>query len=418
MLTQMLFAFPSKIQEGLASGIYEVMTNSAGQPLSMARDVISKKIVGHAVEVVAQPLLAIPNMITGGLSIIGDIGLSFQIDRGFQKTERILGEIKDSISVLQSTTALIGVASFAGVALGAANLYQVMKLRQEVKDLRISIKDGFSKTLEEIHKIPDQVKFEHHRTILIMAYGEFLQATKLMKSAIQIQDSAARNVNLGNAQLHLSNALNAYRQDELFYNTCAAGKLRRFECIWIMEQTNAFNYLLLNAPEAASHCLQDLQQEICHYSLEIIDHCESEKELDFVYPEIAKIHNQDIPLLKAWKNQIDWTNQLSKSEKEELVLLLQNQAEETDSQNNINSLQPPAEIGYYQQLKAKSHYESLRDQLKLTVHPQLRRDYEQYIKEQAIATEQKGLISANWQDVSDLTIANVYHYFKDSENIV
>lgn len=302
MLQEMLFVFPAKIQSGIASGAYEVVKNSAGVALGIARDKATGQFVGHA--------------------------------------------------------------------------------------------------------------------ILIMAYGQFLEATKLMKIAMKIEDVSARNVNLSNAQLHLSNALNAYHQNDLFHQTCAAGQLRRYEIIWMMEQAQAFNYLLLNAPEAASHCLGELQEQVTNRSLGIIDHCQSEAELDFIYPEMAKIHTQDLPLLKAWQHQIDWSKQLSPSDKQELAMLMQQDTETVVLSNENMDLSKPPEMILYQELKSKSHYQSLRDQLKFIVNPQLRQGYQHYIKEQAIANEQKGIASANLESITDLTIANLFHYLKETELVV
>lgn len=66
-------------------------------------------------------------------------------------------------------------------------------------------------------------------------------------------------------------------------------------------------------------------------------------------------------------------------------------------------------------LKQKSHYESLRDQLRFIVKPDLRRRHEAYISQQAPAASYKALAPSNWQEVPDFTVANLYYYFKAKE---
>lgn len=72
----------------------------------------------------------------------------------------------------------------------------------------------------------------------------------------------------------------------------------------------------------------------------------------------------------------------------------------------------PEEQLLYDNLKQKSHYQSLQDQLKFMVKPDLRRTHESYISQQAIATNYKALAPSNWQEIPDLTVANLYWYFK------
>ena len=72
----------------------------------------------------------------------------------------------------------------------------------------------------------------------------------------------------------------------------------------------------------------------------------------------------------------------------------------------------PLEMQIYEDLQQKSHYSALQDQLKFIVKPELRRDHESYIFEKAIVTGLNGLATKNWQEVPDLTVANLYHYFQ------
>jgi hypothetical protein len=66
-------------------------------------------------------------------------------------------------------------------------------------------------------------------------------------------------------------------------------------------------------------------------------------------------------------------------------------------------------------LKQKSHYLSLRDQLKFMVKPDLRRGHESYISQKAPASGLKALAPSNWEAILDLTVANLYWYFKEAK---
>lgn len=152
--------------------------------------------------------------------------------------------------MLKATTALIGVGTVAGVVLSAVNLHQTLKLREDVKQLRLEVKDGFidlekalknqgEEIIQRIEEVAQDVEFRHHRTILIQAYGRFLQATNRIKIAISSEDLSVRDADLANARQTLDLALADYNNPRLLSETCAAGQLRRLECAWAIEQTIA-----------------------------------------------------------------------------------------------------------------------------------------------------------------------------------
>lgn len=87
-------------------------------------------------------------------------------------------------------------------------------------------------------------------------------------------------------------------------------------------------------------------------------------------------------------------------------------AENLDNNQASVVVAEPEEQVVYENLKKKSHYLSLRDQLQFIVKPDLRRGHESYIGEQAIASGLKALAPSNWQEIPDLTVANLYWYFK------
>ena len=72
----------------------------------------------------------------------------------------------------------------------------------------------------------------------------------------------------------------------------------------------------------------------------------------------------------------------------------------------------PEEQLLYENVKQKSHYLSLRDQLKFLLKPDLRSTHESYISQQATTSGYQALAPSNWQDIPDLTVANLYWYFK------
>ncbi len=413
----MLFQFPPIIQAGIDAGKYAQVISSAGVPLGMARDAANGQFVGHAVGVLSNgaalnPLTAIPQLAMGA-------GQMYQVHRGFQAVQASLG-------VLQATTTLIGVGTFAGVGLSAVNLHQTLKLRQDVKQLKLEVRDGFidlkqalksqgTEIIQRLEEVAQDIKFEQHRLELIKAYGRFLEATKLMKIAMSCQDVSIRNGDLANARQMLAEALADYNNPRLLSETCAAGQLRRLECAWAIEQTIVLSYQLQDEPAAVSDRLFDLQAKIRQDTLTVIDRCETEDELDFLFPEITRIHDHDLAVLESWQNHVDWMRTLPTSE----LKLLQS-AELDNSEITVNSdtnlttniITVPPEQLFYENLKQKSHPASLRDQLTLMMKPSLRQEFAAYISKQSTIAGYKTLVSANLQKASDLAVANLYWYFK------
>lgn len=78
---------------------------------------------------------------------------------------------------------------------------------------------------------------------------------------------------------------------------------------------------------------------------------------------------------------------------------------------------PPEQL-LYEDLKQNSHFLSLRDQLKFMLKPDLRREHESYISQQATVSGLNALAPSNWQEIPDLTVANLYWYFKAKQETV
>jgi len=350
----------------------------------------------------------------------------YQTHRGFTAVLSNLSTIQASLGILQATTAVIGVGTVAGVALSAVNLHQTLKLREDVKQLRLEVKNGFidlkkalkdqgTEIIQHIDQVAQDIKFEQHRLVLIQAYGKFLEATKLMKIAMSCEDVSIRNADLANARQTLSEALADYNNPRLLSETSAAGQLRRLECAWAIDQTIALSYQLQDEPAAVSDRLSHLQDKIRQDSLTVIDHCETEDELDFLFPELTRIHDHDLAVLESWQNHVDWMRSLPPSE----LKLLQS-ADFDNSEITANSdvnvettaLAAPPEQLLYENLKQKSHPASLQDQLILMMKPSLRQEFASYISQQSAMAGYKTLVPANLQKASDLAVANLYWYFK------
>lgn len=437
----MLYQFAPAIQAGINSGIYEIVRDTAtGQLLGIARDKATGHFVAHAVGFAAKngfsinPLFAPAQFAVGGLQMA-------QTHLGFQKAYKMLNVLQNSVGVLQASTALIGVGTVAGIVLSAVNLHQTLKLREDVKQLRLEVKDGFidlkqalndgfidfkesleeqkAEILQHIDRVAQDVEFRHHRTILAQAYGYFIQASIWLKDALKLPDETVRNVALAGVEGMLRKALADYNNPELYKDICTAGRLRRLECAWAIDQTITLIYQLQGAYEAVSDRLSNLQNTIRQETLSLVELCKTDDELDFLFPELVQIHEHDLAILETWQKQIDWQRSLSPSELKLLHSVDLSSSEVTVSSNEsadtITDLVPP-ELLLYTDLKQKSHLLSLRDQLKFLLKPDLRREHESYISQQAVAFGYKALAPSNWQEVPDLTVANLYWYFKNKKN--
>jgi len=459
----MFFVFPSAIQAGLAAGKFVQVVSSAGVPLSIARDPITGQFVGHAVgavvnnsplsllgtaaqmvqthagfqgtysrlDVVQTGVQALQNSVgilqaTTAVQPILSAAQMYQTHRGFTAVLSNLSAIQASLGVLQATTAVIGVGTVAGVALSAVNLRQTLKLREDVKQLRLEVRDGFidlkkvlkdqgTEIIQRIDLVAQDIKFEQHRLVLIQAYGKFREATKLMKIAMSCEDASIRNADLANARQTLSEALADYNNPRLLSETSAAGQLRRRECAWAIDQTIALSYQLQNEPAAVSDRLSHLQDKIRQDSLTVIERCETEDELDFLFPELTRIHDHDLAVLDSWQNHVDWMRSLPPSELKLLQSADLGNPEATvnsDTNTDTTASAAPAEQLLYENFKQKSHFASLRDQLVLMMKPSLRQKFASYISQQSAIAGYKTLVPANLQKASDLAVANLYWYFK------
>jgi hypothetical protein len=330
--------------------------------------------------------------------------------------------IQQNLGVLQATTALIGVGTITNIAISAASLHQILKLREDVRQMRVEIKDGFidlkkalkdqgTEILNHIDEVAADIKFEQHRVVLIRAYGQFLQALELIKSALACDDIKIKDLDLANARQMLSVALGDYRNPQLLSDLSAIGQLRRKECAWAIEQTIIMTYQIQKQAGAVTHRLQNLQNSIRQDILNVSEAVEYEEEIDLLHPEISRICTQDLVVLSSWQEQSEWIQSLPASD---LKLLESSELSPVPQEmtSALSSFEVP-EQKIYDELKPKSHFDSLRDQLKLMASPELRSKYEYEVVEKAQASGHKALKADVVKQSSDMAIANLYHYFQE-----
>jgi hypothetical protein len=407
----MIFSFPSAIQAGMAAGKYAQVLTSTGVPIGMARDAVTGRFVSHAVGMSINPLMSPVSPILNGMQM-------YQTHQGFKAIQSTLG-------VLQASTAVIGVGTALGVGLTAVNLWQTMKLKNEVKQLKLEVKDGFLdlkaalkdhgiEIMEHIDCVAENIKFQQHRLELIKAHGRFIEATKLIQTAMKFQDTSSRKIELANARQTLGEAVANYNNPDLLSETSAAGKIRRLECAWAIEQAIILTYQLQNELVAVSDRLIYLQDKIRQECLQVIESCDSQDQLDFVFPEIACICDRDLLILNTWQHQAEYINTLPISELELLALPQANAVNLEDSHGELVIIEKPIELTQYEDLQEKSHYLSLVDQLKFKVSPDLRKQHEIYVSDRAAASGHN-ILTKNIPIASDLSVANLYWYFQTKE---
>jgi hypothetical protein len=157
-----------------------------------------------------------------------------------------------------------------------------------------------------------------------------------------------------------------------------------------------------------------LQANIQQYVLDVMRQCESEDELDIIFPEILHIHDHDLAALAVWQAQLDWQRSLSASEQALLQQLDSSQPklEEPVVTSALSDVAVPPEQLLYENFKQKSHFSALCDVLILMMKPDDRPRYTEYISQRSEQTGYRALTGENLQQMSDLSIANLYWYFR------
>ena len=350
-----------------------------------------------------------------------------QTHQGFQKIYRMLNCLKINLAVMQATAAVIGIGGVSNTVLPAVNFDQVLKIREEAKHQKLKIKDGFIdlrhilkdrgvEVIQQIFKVAHDSNFEMHRQKLVNGYDIFSKAVKRCQAALTIPDIKLRNSEINSGRDMLFQALKIYENPSLLEGLCCAGQLRQMECVWAIDLAIGITFQLQRAYDTVISRLKELQSKIRQDILTVVKGCQSPSELDFLFPEVTRILGHDLSVIEFWHQEVDWMQTLSPKEQHQLARLdkLSSDTLKTSVYTTFTVL--AAEPSLYENLKQKSHFLSLRDQLAFAVSPELRRGYEFYVSQQAIATGYQALATSNWQEISDLTVANLYYFFQMRED--
>ncbi len=350
-----------------------------------------------------------------------------QTHQGFQKIYRMLNCLKINLAVMQATAAVIGIGTVSSTVLSAVNFDQILKMREEAKHQKLKIKDGFIdlrhilkdrgvEVIQQIFKVAHDSNFEMHRQKLVNGYDIFSKAVKRCQSALTLPDIKLRNSEINSGRDMLFQALKIYDNPSLLEGLCSAGQLRQMECVWAIDLAIGVTFQLQRGYDTVSSRLKELQSKIRQDILTVVKGCQSESELDFLFPEVTRILGHDLSVIEFWQNEIDWMQTLSPKEQHQLASLDKLSGDTLKSSVHTTFAVLAAEPSLYDNLKQKSHFLSLRDQLAFAVSPELRRGYEFYVSQQAIATGYPALAASNWQEISDLTVANLYYFFQIRED--
>ncbi len=349
------------------------------------------------------------------------------INREISNLQSSISDLQEQSGVLESTTATLSLGMALQGVLSGKNLLATGKVENKINIISVTLEKGLitlkeaiynqgDEILKTINQVSQEIKQEIHRVEFIKAYGIFKSVhDSQLPSALITQNPQDRNDKLNLIWSQLQTCLAIYNNNELISCPTIAGKFKRLECAWSIEQTLALVDILKNDFEACVYQLNHLKDKIIKDCFTLTESCQSEEEIDYIFPRINYILNQDMLLIDFWKNNLKVIPNLSMEDRKIIAsldvrdIVLYNQSQ--DSQ----AIQQQSPVEQYQELKAKSHYLSLKDQLKFLIKPEFRSDYESYITQRAIAINLKGFVPSNWQEVPDLTVANLYYYLKDQE---
>lgn len=188
-----MYNFSPLVQAGILAGKYIPVETAAGVPIGMVRDAATGQFAAHAIGMGLNPLTAAPQMFMGA-------GQLYQGHKALQGIKALSA----SVATLQATTAVIGVGTVAVAALSAVNLWQTLKLRKDMQQMRVEVREGFIdlkqvftdqgiELIEHIQQVSEDVEFRTHRTILARAYGLFEKAMNRLSSAVTMKDLGLRN---------------------------------------------------------------------------------------------------------------------------------------------------------------------------------------------------------------------------------
>ncbi|MBE9061214.1 hypothetical protein [cf. Phormidesmis sp. LEGE 11477] len=409
-----MYNFSPLIQAGIAAGKYIPVETAAGVPIGMVRDAATGQFAAHAIGMGLNPLTAIPSMAMGA-------GQLYQGHKALQGIKALSA----SVATLQATTAVIGVGVVGVAALSAVNLWQTLKLRKDVQQMRVEVREGFidlkqvfadqgAELIEHIQHVSEDVEFRAHRTILARAYGLFDKAMNRLASAVTMQDLRARNDEVKAARDMMFQALSDYDNSQLMSGIGSIAYVRRRECVWVIEQAIAMTYQMQGEWQTVGDRLISLNATIRKDAVATLDKVKTDDELDFLFPELTRIRNHDLVAINAWNDHIEWSKTLSSEEMNQLNALTEDDAEETE--NDIATEDPaddkPIEYSLYEEAKSNFVPEALHESLVYSFSTERRRQGEVYIAERAALESLTAFNPQNLSKASPLAVANLELYFE------
>ena len=418
----MQYVFSAAAQALQASGQAVQVLNLAGQALPILRDPNTGRFVAMATQ--GGLSLATGGAMPALVSVVGNVGgMAIQAGQNHQILSA-LGAVQTSLGVLQASTAVIGVGTVASVALGAVNLWQTLKLREDVKQMGVQIHDGFaaieqtiisqsSEVRAHIDRVAEDLIFKQHRLELIKAYSLFLSGIERVQTGLIQRGIENSRLMFANAIQDLSNALSIYRSPHILSDVNSPGYLRRLECSWQIRQALAIAYQLQGELDSAISELKKLKKEIKIGLLEVLDRCSNEDELAFIFPEIHRIYTVDLPSLSAWQAQLEWWEMRSPEEHQEIQLLFTNELSDSVEFKTVSSDDAIAEPLEYQLYRDYSEYttpKAIYKSLYLLVDATEREVVIQDIATNSPACDLPALTPAVLGSASDISLANLHLY--------
>jgi hypothetical protein len=421
----MQYIFNAAAQALQASGQAVQVFSAAGQALPLLRDPNTGRFIAMAVQ--GGTALATGGMAPAVVSVVGSVaGMAMQAQQS-QRILSVLSEVQAGLGVLQASTAVIGVGTVASVALGAVNLWQTLKLRDEVKQLGLQMHDGFvaiertianqaKEVREQIDRVAEDVIFAQHRLELIKAYGLFLSAIERVQVGLTQKNIENRRLMFANAIQDLSNALSIYRSPHILSENNAPGYLRRLECGWQIRQALVISYQLQGEIESAISELIKLQTEIKSGLIEVLDRCSNSDELEFIFPEIYRIQTVDLPNFLAWQTQLEWWDTLSPEEHHDIQVLLDDELSVQASMETSGltyAMTEPAECLLYREYAESTTPKAIRDSLYFLIDEKQRSVAIEAITAASTKHKLPALMPSVLELASHISIANLQLYLLD-----
>lgn len=413
-----MYQFSLPVQAAIAAGKYIPVQTAAGVPIGMVRDAATGQFAAHAIGIIGlNPLTAVPQMAMGA-------GQLYQGHKALQG----IAALATSVATLQATMPVIGVGVVGVAALSAVNLWQTLKLRKDVRQMRVEVREGFIdlkqvfagqgiELIKHIQQVSEDVEFRAHRTILARAYGLFEKAMNRLSSAVTMQDLRARTDEIKATRDMMFQALSDYDNSRLMSGISPIAYIRRRECVWAIEQAIAMTYEMQGEWQTVSDRLTHLNTTIRQDALTTLEKSETIDELDFLFPELTRIHDHDLVSIEAWKNRIDWSKALPEDEMKQLKAFVDNKSIEIDDIAVAEDLtdSEPAEYAFYENAKSNFVPDALRGSLVYSFDIEARRKGEEYIAERAMLESLTAFNSQNLRQASPLSVANLAMYFAEKD---